>query len=131
MSEEKDREIKRLKSELLDRIDTMENVSLKLEKACTVLAYWLVNYSYCEKPDPRLTFHDCVPSKNEHEEIHRQQSFAWFRNYHRIILFIHIVEDYVRDSQKLLEETINLGCNVIQPEQQEQALQDAHEGGMN
>ncbi|WP_035213427.1 hypothetical protein [Desulfitobacterium hafniense] len=89
----------------LDQITAMEETLTKLEKAELLLTHWTQEYGFSKKPDPKAAV-DWGQSKGGAQTKEQSDSVKWYWEYNLIFNLVDIAFDYVRGSQKMLEDAI-------------------------
>jgi len=102
-----------LRHELFETRTAIEIALVKLEKADTLLNYWVQEYSFAEKPDPRaaIRWGSQVPTQNQDPERvkeHGKQSCKWFYEYDMIFNFVDMAFDYIIATQEILNKAIEM-----------------------
>lgn len=90
----------------LDQITAMEETLIELEKARLLLAHWTQEYEFNKKPDPKAAA-DWWLSNREAQTKEQSDSVKWYWEYDMIFGLVDIAFDYVRGSQKMLEDAID------------------------
>lgn len=91
-----------LESRLWERTNAIEEALIRLKKASLLLSHWTQEYGFYESPNPRLIFDNTVPNSDKF----KLQAFKWFWEYNYIFYFVDMVEDYIFETQKILEEAL-------------------------
>lgn len=100
------KEIERLKSELMEKGNLIEELRYKIKKASFLLSDWKEDYSWNEKPCPYLAieYSEGVIGEGDPGSRKAKNSLKWFWEYNRIFELIDIADNYVLDCVMLMRE---------------------------